>query len=192
MSHLPRMRPKRLKGDEPVGLHHVQEFWQWAFSDLRSNTLRGVFAEWLVATATGTAGGLREEWAPSDLRVEDVNVEVKSAAYVQSWFQPKPSRIEFSIAETTAWDADTGRYEGTSRRQADVYVFCLLGDEKSATVDPLDLTKWRFFILPTAVLDDRVPKQKKIALSSLLALKPVEAGYDELRATIADAGAVHK
>jgi hypothetical protein len=45
------------------------------------------------------------------------------------------------------------------------------------------------FVVPTAVLDARVPEQKTIALSSLLALEPAEAGYHELReAVLAAAG----
>jgi hypothetical protein len=31
----------------------VAEFWRWAFSDLRDNTTRGIFAEFLVAKAVG-------------------------------------------------------------------------------------------------------------------------------------------
>jgi len=43
----------RLKGNEPLTPEggHVLEFWQWAFSDLRSNVVRGVLAEYLVARA---------------------------------------------------------------------------------------------------------------------------------------------
>ena len=32
-------------------------FWQWAFSNLASNALRGVWAEYIVADASGLAPG---------------------------------------------------------------------------------------------------------------------------------------
>ncbi|MGP3683745.1 hypothetical protein ACTVZO_03375 [Streptomyces sp. IBSNAI002] len=52
-------------------------------------------------------------------------VEVKSAAYLQEWGQPKPSAITFSIAAAEGWDATTGAVDPARRRLADVYVFCL-------------------------------------------------------------------
>ena len=50
--------------------------------------MRGVVAEYLVAQALGVAGGVREEWAPYDVDAPGgIRVEVKSAAYIQSWNQ---------------------------------------------------------------------------------------------------------
>lgn len=187
--------PPKLSGGEQfrgeaIGIAppSVLDFWRWAFSDLTNNALRGILAEWLVATAVKCVDQPREEWASYDLRVDDVTVEVKSAAYVQSWAQRKPSRIEFTIAPTKAWQPETGRYEKTRRRQADVYVFCLLAEQDPARIDPLDLAQWRFFVLPTKVLDAEVPTQKQIALSALLKLKPREAKFGELRQAVVVAG----
>ena len=54
-----------------------------------------------------------------------------------------------------AWDADGGGFAGVARRHAQVYVFALLARTDKATVDPLDLDQWAFYVLPTAVLDGR-------------------------------------
>lgn len=65
MITLPNIHVRRLRGDEPVSLppsfepSTVAAFWSWACSDVLSNTLRGLFAEWLVATALGLTGGQR-------------------------------------------------------------------------------------------------------------------------------------
>ena len=53
-----------------------------------SNATPGVLPEYLVAQTLGVAGGVRAEWAAHDLAVaegsEEIQVEVKSAAYVHS------------------------------------------------------------------------------------------------------------
>lgn len=47
--------PKRLDGAEVFtgSGASVRDFWQWAYSDLRTNTARGVLAEYLVCSRLG-------------------------------------------------------------------------------------------------------------------------------------------
>jgi hypothetical protein len=75
------------------------EFWQWAFSDLRQNDLRGVFAEWLVAQLLGLKlDETRDSWAAHDLiSLSGLRIEVKAAAYHQAWHKldDRPSKILF-------------------------------------------------------------------------------------------------
>jgi hypothetical protein len=179
--------PRRLAGDEAFHASgrllgfDVLGFWRWSASDLASNTLRGRLAEYLVAQALDLTAECRLEWDACDLRAPDgLTVEVKSAAYVQSWAQVRLSRIVFGIQPSLGWDAVTNTFSPERRRAADVYVFCLLHHADAATLDPLDLDQWRFYVLPTAVLDKERPHQKTISLSTLLALSPVECSYDAL------------
>lgn len=185
--------PRRLRGDEPLHMNGtaagcVSDFWSWAASDLLSNTLRGRLAEFIVATAMGQTGGVRTEWDDVDVRVPlasgPLAIEVKSAAYVQSWAQERPSPISFGIAPTRGWDAPTNAVSHERRRRADVYVFCLLGSEEQNVVDPLDLANWQFFVLATRTLDALVPTQKSIRLAPLLRLKPRTCGFGTLREVI--------
>ncbi len=48
-----------------------------------------------------------------------------------------------------------------------VYVFALLAHTDKATVDPLNLDQWVFYVLPTAVLDGRTRSQHSITLKTL-------------------------
>jgi hypothetical protein len=128
----------------------LRSFWQWSVSDLVSNVTRGRLAEYIVASALGApTDGVRDEWAAFDLVTQaGVRVEVKSAAYIQSWHQVRLSSISFVTPMTRAWDAETGVQNLEAKRQADVYVFALLAHTDKATVDPLDVSQWRFYILP--------------------------------------------
>ena len=168
-----------------------QDFWEWAFDDLLSNTTRGLLAEYIVATALDIRDK-RVEWDQYDLRVDGFGVEVKSAAYVQAWKQTQLSKIAFGIGPTMGWDASTNTYAASAGRCADVYVFCLLEGEDREHIDPLDVAQWTFYVLPTSVLNRRVLEQKMIRLGPLKALGPQQCTYDELKAAIHAAAAVNR
>jgi hypothetical protein len=62
-----------------------------------SNRNRSVFAEFLVGSMLGVIDEPRREWDAVDLHFRKKKIEVKSAAYVQSWKQNSPSIIQFDI-----------------------------------------------------------------------------------------------
>ena len=158
------------RGREPLSLKGATalDFWTWSGSDLLGNTLRGVFAEYLVALDLGVADGIRCEWDRCDLRFGKASVEVKSAAYRQTWKQKRDSRIVFGIQPTIGWDPETGEYDAdrTPKRQADVYVFALLG-AKGKAADPLDVDQWAFRVVSRATLNEQLGDQKTVSLDVL-------------------------
>ena len=164
-------------------------FWQWSVSDLVSNVTRGILAEYIVAQALeATDDEARDEWAAFDLVTpSEIKVEVKSAAFVQSWHQNKLSAITFRTPRTRTWDPDTNRLTGEAKRQADVYVFALLAHKDKSTIDPLDVSQWEFFVLPTLKLDERTRSQHSITLRTLEQLSGESVGYSELKAAVATA-----
>lgn len=169
-------------GSAGITDHALLDFWRWASSDLLSNATRGVLAEYIVGLALGCADGTRREWDAADLLTDaGTRVEVKSAAYLQTWTQAALSKISFGIQPTRGWDAVTNTVAEDRRRQADVYVFALLQHRLKTTVDPLDLDQWAFYVLPTKTLDERAPEQRSISLSGLLALEPEIAAFDRLK-----------
>jgi hypothetical protein len=171
-------------GAAPLGFD-VLSFWQWSASDLVSNALRGRLAEFLVAQALGIADGVRAEWDAYDLRTPNgLTIEVKSAAYLQSWAQKALSAISFDIAPTRFWDATTNKLATEVRRQANLYVFALLAHREKATIDPMDVSQWEFFVLPAVVLNARLPEQKQVGLAALLKLDPVRCVFGGLRGVI--------
>lgn len=192
---LPPVTIVRKTGVEPLHVNgqplpvNLLAFWQWSVSDLVSNVSRGRLAEFIVATALGLdISGVRNDWDAFDLTTSaGLKIEVKSAAYLQSWFQPRLTDIVFHTPRTHAWAASTNRFSNESRRQADVYVLALLHHQDKLTIDPLNVAQWTFFVVPTRVLDWRTRSQHSITLPSLQALvQPVQ--YTDLAASVIEAG----
>lgn len=161
-------------------------FWRWSCSDLLGNAMRGVLAEYIVGLAMGcTDASPRVGWDAYDLRTTDgLRVEVKSAAYLQAWRQERPSKISFGIAQTNGWDAAADTVSQECKRQADVYVFCLLSHTDKATVDPLNLDQWDFYVLSTRRINESLGRQKTVGLSSLLRLGPARVSFDGLKEAV--------
>lgn len=167
-----------------------QGFWEWAYDDLLTNTTRGVLAEYIVATAIGIRDTKRVEWDQYDLEIGDIKVEVKSAAYVQTWKQAQLSKIVFGIRPAKGWDARTDTSATSAQRSADVYVFCLLQGEDRDRINPLDVQQWTFYVLSRHELDRHVPGQKAIGLAPLIAkFGPRECTYYDLKDAIHAAAA---
>ncbi len=76
-----------LTGDEPISGTGtlLRDFWAWAYSDLRANTVRPMLAEYLVARAVGGHLHPRVEWRSYDVLTPDgLRPEVKSGLYLQA------------------------------------------------------------------------------------------------------------
>lgn len=165
-------------GTEPLTYDHVAtgqnllDFWRWSASDLSSNVTRGILAEFIVATALKTAlNQPRKEWAGYDLDGPNgLKIEVKSAAYLQSWKQIRPSKISFSIRPARSWNEDSATYQQEKTRIADVYIFCLLKHTEATTLNPLMLEQWGFYIVPTEIINEKYGAQHSITLRRIKAL----------------------
>jgi hypothetical protein len=180
-------------GEEPiVGVsgRTVGDFWRWAYSDLLSNRNRSILAEYIVGSALNAVDRPRVEWDSSDLRYRGFRVEVKSAGYSQSWHQKGPSRIQYSIRKAMVWNSDTGEYEGTPKRCADIYVFCLHAEKEKCKAEVLDMTAWEFYVVPTCILDSEFAEQKTVMLATVKRLV-ASCRFSGLKATVDEALAVY-
>jgi len=163
----------------------LEQFWQWGYSDIIGNTVRGILAEYIVAKASGLTEKVRTEWDAFDLLTEKgLKIEVKSASYIQTWYQKKYSEITFSIRKTKYWDENTNLLAQESKRQADIYVFCLLKHKVQETLNPLDLNQWDFYILPSSVIDKEMGDSKRITSKKLMSLAPVKSNFGNLKKNI--------
>lgn len=171
----------------------LPSFSTWAASAILGNTLRGVFAEYLVARAVGDTSEVRIEWDAVDvITPSKIKIEVKSAAYIQEWKQKRPSVITFDIARKLWFDSSTGQYAQVPSRLADVYVFALftwaedLEDKSAAQAAILDTRHWQFGVLATSVIDATLNTQRTIRLEPLKRLTGDLIAFDDLQARIED------
>ena len=168
----------------PIG-GTLREFWQWSGSNLLGNTERGILAEYLVAKDLGLHADVQQSWLPFDLQTSSgIRVEVKSGAYIQDWMQTAYSRIVFGIRPTFAWDPKTNEFEGVRRRQSDVYVFAVLVTRDQSQIDPMDVSQWEFFVLPTKTLNQVVGDQKSITLSRVRKLGATPVPFGQISGAI--------
>jgi hypothetical protein len=194
---LSRLKVEPKSGEEQFRLDgrdlgfSVLDFWRWSVSDLMSNATRGRLAEFIVAKALSIpTDGVRDEWGAYDLLMtlegirEGIKIEVKSAAYLQSWQQARLSSIGFLTRKTRAWDPERNRQDLEPKRQANVYVFALLAHQSKSTIDPLNLHQWKFYVLPSSTLDARTRSQHSITLRTLEASTGGPVTYDDLRAAV--------
>jgi len=185
---LPPIETTRKSGSErfvdgPSRTLKLSDFWAWSASDVVNNTERGALAEFIVGSAIDAdtiRDGVRHGWAAYDLQAGEISVEVKSAAYIQSWRQSGYSAISFGYRKTRKYDTDTNELDEEPSRVATVYVFALLKHQDQATLNPLDMSQWEFYVVPTVVLDARKRSDSSITLKSLQRFcKPVS--YRELK-----------
>ena len=100
----------------------------------------------------------------------------------------------FSIAKTLACDCveqDDGSYAYRKRpdddfpqRRSEVYVFCLFSEADRRRADPADFSQWQFYIVPTAVLDERLGDQRQISLQGLERIEAIHCSYSELKSAV--------
>ena len=162
----------------------ILDYWTWAYSDIMGNTERGVFAEFLVATALGIDNIPRQNWLPYDLLYKkEIRIEIKSSAYLQSWEQEKLSNIIFGIKKSRSWDPNTNKLNDIVQRDSNLYVFCLYAEKEKSKANLLDLDKWEFYILPTKTINEKLQEQQTIGLTKLKSLsEPVP--FDKIKEMI--------
>jgi hypothetical protein len=192
--NLERIETERRSGAEPLHANglplgvSLQQFWQWSGSDLISNSQRGILAEFLVALALGADSGVRTEWDAYDLRTDSgIKVEVKASGYVQSWAQEKLSSVGFDIAPKLSWDASTNTSAKEPAWPADVYVFAVHAHIEQASIDPLNVNQWEFYVLGTPALNQACRSQKRISLGTLQRLCPKAVPFDGLGEAVVQA-----
>ncbi|MBR4989684.1 MAG: hypothetical protein IKY96_00835 [Oscillospiraceae bacterium] len=184
----PAMKPKRLTGNEalvaPDGnkVSCLIDFWRWAYSDLVGNAERGALAEYIVACALEISDTERISWDKYDLLTkEGISVEVKTSGYLQTWEQKSLSKPVFGIQPTYGWDSKTNEFGMEQKRQSDIYVFCVHKHTEQDTVDPLRISQWEFYLLPTGVLNEKCGNQKTITLSALKKIGAQACAYGDLK-----------
>ena len=161
----------QLHGEVQLPAVGMLDFWRWAFSDLLEDTLKGLYAEWLVGQLLGLPmpHGGRPGYGNFDLRSSGgLRIEVKSSAYWQSWKLRNEDGSLKTAPEVDRWRPSAEKrisFGGLRARDAvdrtrqdagyksDAYIFCLQCERDPARWDALDLRQWEFYFLSRSDLE---------------------------------------
>jgi hypothetical protein len=153
---------------------NVLEFWQYGFSSLNSNVLRGALAEFLVENALkqNKEIDVRSPWGDYDVLYQDKKIEVKCCSYIQDWDQNQLSRIVWSgLKATELYYSDAvkklSELNKTPEYKSDVYVLALFKHQDHASLDILDMDQWCFYVLSKDRIKEVSKNKGSVSLSLL-------------------------
>ena len=171
----------------------VKDFWAWSMSRLLADGPRGDLAEFIVNSALEMdLTNAKRGWGECDIIYNGVRIEIKCSSVLQAWERKTPSKPVFSIGKTLNCDiqeTETGyQYLGRdglpAERRSELYVFCLFSNDDRATADPMDLDQWKFFIVPTQLINDKCGDKRSISLSGLMKLNVAAVDYGEIKTVV--------
>lgn len=149
----------------------VADFWRWAFSDLRTNIVRG------ISRGSGGRGPISVTRGVGQLGRNDGDGHQSD--------QRKLSAIVFSGLTGRAWLADTNERADERSLRAEVYVFAMNICREPDQYDPLRIEDWRFRVMSAAQLAEH--GVRSVTLGFLEKHAPDDYGLDDLAQAVEDA-----
>jgi hypothetical protein len=169
----------------------VLEFWQYGFSSLNSNVLRGALAEFIVENALkdNMEIEVRSPWGDYDVLYKGKKIEVKCCSYIQDWDQVKFSTIQWSglkAKELYYSEAVTklANLNTESDYKSDIYVLALFKHQEHATLDILDMDQWCFYVLSKEKLREISKDRSSVSLVLLKKNNVEPISFEDIRDTI--------
>ena len=142
----------------------VRDFWSYCFSNLAYIT--GHVAEFIVENALGIEIPTNKiKWEEYDIDYRGVRIEVKQTGYTHTWTAYQSKIRRFGIQKVAG------------ERNNDIYIFCLFGEygEKPEEANPIDVSRWKFYVVPTKRINEECGDQASISLGRIFGL-----GYEAL------------
>ncbi len=169
----------------------VLEFWQYGFSSLNSNVLRGALAEFIVENALKENAEIdvRSPWGDYDVLYKEKKIEVKCCSYIQDWDQTKLSTIQWSglkarelyYSEAVAKLSDLNQL---SDYKSDIYILSLFKHQDHATLDIIDMDQWCFWVLTKEKVREVSKNGGSISYNKLKKLGIDPVAFSDLAITI--------
>jgi len=186
---LKKKEVKKLTGNEFFKDNNfsILEFWQYGFSNLNSNVLRGALAEFIVENLLKDKSeiGIRNPWNDYDILYKNRKIEVKCSSYIQDWDQEDFSKIIFSglKAKDLYWSKAVNEFNRNNKKdyKADIYVLCLVNHKNPETLDLLNLDQWSFFILTKEELKNISNNSSSISITRLENNNYTPIRYEEVK-----------
>jgi hypothetical protein len=169
----------------------VLEFWQYGFSSLNSNVLRGALAEFIVENALkdNMEIEVRSPWGDYDVLYNGKKIEVKCCSYIQDWDQIKLTTIQWSglkakelyYSEAVTKLSDLNKF---ADYKSDIYVLALFKHQEHATLDILDMDQWCFYVLSKEKLREISKDRSSVSLVLLKKNNIEPVSFEDMQYTI--------
>lgn len=171
----------------------VSNFWAWSMSRLLADGVRGDLAEFIVNTALGLdITNAKRGWGECDIIYDNTRIEVKCSSLLQAWERKTPTNPVFSISKTLNCDIQetetgcvyVGRDNSPPMRRSEIYVFCLFANADRETANPLNLSQWKFYVVPTSLINEKCGDKRSISLNGISRLGVIPVGYQEIKSSV--------
>jgi len=190
-----RIEPKKLTGNEIFKNANktftVLQFWQFAFSNINSNVLRGDLAEFFIENALRDIDHItiKNPWGDFDVVTDKgTKIEAKCSSFLQDWDQNDLTKPIFSglRAHNLYRSAAVPTLDTTGEKnyKSDIYVFALQNNQDPTTLDLLDMKQWEFFVLTRNELNTLSKGASSVTLSKLRRKNVKSYNFNELKEAI--------
>ncbi|MBO5476776.1 MAG: hypothetical protein J6A15_03360 [Clostridia bacterium] len=161
----------------------IVELWEQKYSNIYN--MQETIAEFLVERALGLEKSFNSDyWTLYDILYRDYRIEVKETGYYHPWNEEGNISLQrvFGITKANSNYEDNTK-ENKYERQNDIYVFCLNTGKDKETSNPMNINNWKFYIIPTAVINKQCGNNKTISLNRVKNLAR-EVQYNEIKEVI--------
>lgn len=169
----------------------ILEFWQYGFSNLNSNVLRGALAEFIIENALkdNIEIEVRSPWGDYDVFYKGKKIEVKCCSYIQDWDQDKLSTIRWSgLKAKELYYSDAVKKMSELNKVADyksdIYILALFNHKEPETLDILNMNQWCFYVLSKDQIKIASNNSNSISLSKLEKLGYILTLFKDLKNNI--------
>ena len=169
---------------EAVGFDFL-DFWRFHYSNIYD--LQDKIAEFVVSKALGIDNAHNDQyWTLWDISYRNKRIEIKETSYYHSFNEEgKVSRQRvFGITKANGSYDPTNSGNNDFCRQNDIYVFCLNTGDTRETSNPLNLNNWEFYVVPTALINEKCGDNKTISLGRIKSLGVATCAYNRLKSEI--------
>ncbi len=160
------------------------DFWKFQYSNI--DNLKESIAEFLVAKALGIDTPHNTSyWTLFDILYRNTRIEVKQTAYYHPWNENgnvSNARI-FDIKKANS-SYENEKSPNIYERQNDIYVFCLNNGNTKETSNPLELSNWEFYIIPTSVINEQCQNNKTVSLGRIRSMGFSHFEFGQIKAEI--------
>ena len=183
MNYISENTPFMLDG-QSMGITML-DFWKYQYSNIYD--MQEYIAEFIVGKALGIDEPInRDGWTLYDIDYNGMHIEIKQTSYYHSW-QEKLAGGRISQQRTFGIQPAYSEYKDSTtelKRQNDIYVFCLNTGTNAEESNPLEMSNWEFYVVPTAVINANcAPMQKSISLGKVRKLASMTR-FQDLKSTI--------